>query len=602
MTRGAALLRLVALVAAVWGGLGASLGLAAPAHGISMQGQPELPPDFVSLPYAWPDAPKGGTLVSGEIGGFDSLNPFILKGRAPAALQTLVFETLMARNWDEPFSLYGLLAESIDTDDARSWVEFVLRPEARFSDGSPVTVEDVMWSMQTLAEKGLPRYRVAWDRVARMTQTGPRSVRFDFTAPDRELPLLIGLRPILRKADWEGQDFAASTLRVPIGSGPYVVGAFEPGRSIDLVRNPDWWGRDLPINRGLQNFDRIRTEYFVDSGVLFQSFTAGELSFYRELNPSRWARDYGFPLVTSGAIVKEEIPHGRPSGMEGFVFNTRRPLFADWRVRDALLHAFDFEFVNRAVTQGQQPRRTSYFSNSELAMGAGPADPGVRALLEPYRDSLVPGALEAYALPSSDGSPRNRANLLKALKLLEAAGWKAESGRMVGPDGQPFRFEILLQSGQSEVPAMIFADALRQIGIEAHITVVDQAQYNERRTGYEFDMIVNAWNMSLSPGNEQALYWGRSGVTTPGSRNYAGIDSPAVEAMIGKILEATDRAAFVTAVRALDRVLTTGRYVIPFAFADRAMIAHKANLKHPDVVPVYGDWISWLPEVWWQQD
>lgn len=602
MTRGAALPRLIATVTALWVGLGVSWAVAAPAHGISMQGEPALPPDFVSLPYAWPDAPKGGTLVSGEIGGFDSLNPFILKGRAPAALQTLVFETLMARNWDEPFSLYGLLAESIDTDDARSWVEFVLRPEARFSDGSPVTVEDVMWSMQTLGEKGLPRYRVAWDKVARMTQTGPRSVRFDFSAPDRELPLLIGLRPILKKADWEGRDFAASTLRVPVGSGPYVVGAFEPGRSIDLTRNPDWWGRDLPINRGLQNFDRIRTEYYVDAGVLFQSFTAGELSFYREINPSRWARDYGFPLVTSGAIVKEEIPHGRPSGMEGFVFNTRRPLFADWRVRDALLHAFDFDFVNRAVTQGQQPRRTSYFSNSELAMGSGPADPAERALLEPYRDSLVPDALEAYALPVSDGSPRNRANLLKALKLLEEAGWTAEDGRMVGPDGQPFVFEILLQSGQSEVPAMIFADALRQIGVDARITVVDQAQYNERRTGYDFDMIVNAWNMSLSPGNEQELYWGRSGVTTPGSRNYAGIDSPAVEAMVAKMLEATDRAAFVTAVRALDRALTTGRYVIPFAFADRAMIAHKANLKHPDVIPVYGDWINWLPEVWWQQD
>lgn len=601
MTRGSALPRLIAAVTALWVGLGASCVWAAPAHGISMQGQPALPPDFVSLPYAWPEAPKGGTLVSGEIGGFDSLNPFILKGRAPAPLQTLVFETLMARNWDEPFSLYGLLAESIDTDEARSWVEFVLRPEARFSDGTPVTVEDVIWSMQTLAEKGLPRYRIAWEKVSKVTQTGPRSVRFDFSVPDRELPLLIGLRPILKKADWEGRDFAASTLQAPIGSGPYVVGAFEPGRSINLERNPDWWGRDLPVNRGLHNFDRIRTEYFVDAGVLFQAFTAGELSFFRELSPSRWMRDYSFPLVTSGAIVKEEVPHGRPSGMEGFVFNTRRPLFADWRVRDALLHAFDFEFVNRTVTQGQQPRRMSYFANSELAMGPDAADPAVRALLEPYQDSLVPGALEAYALPVSDGSPRNRANLRKAMKLLEAAGWQARDGRMVGPDGAPFRFEILLQNGQSEIPASIFADALRQIGIEARITVVDQAQYNQRRNDYDFDMIVNAWNMSLSPGNEQELYWGRSGVTEPGSRNYAGIDSPAVEAMIDKMLIATDRMSFVTAVRALDRVLTTGRYVIPFAFADRALIAHKANLKHPDVVPVYGDWIAWLPEVWWQQ-
>jgi len=328
------------------------LAAAEPRGGIAMYGDPALPPDFVSLPYADPDAHKGGTIVFGELGGFDSLNPYILKGQAPAAIQTHVFETLMARNWDEPFGLYGLLAETIDTGPNREWVEFTLRPEARFSDGSPVTVEDVIWSMQTLSEKGLPRYRNAWQKVAGVEQTGVRSVRFAFSEPDAELPLIIGLRPILKKADWDGVDFAASSLRVPVGSGPYTIGAFEPGRTITFVRDPDYWGRELPINRGVNNFDTVRYEYFVDAGVLFQAFTGGALSVYRELNPNRWKSEYDFPAVTSGKVVKAEIPHGRPSGMEGFVFNTRRPIFADWRVRDALVHAFNYEFVNQTLNAG----------------------------------------------------------------------------------------------------------------------------------------------------------------------------------------------------------------------------------------------------------
>lgn len=566
-----------------------------------MYGDPALPPDFVALPYADPQAPKGGTVVFGEMGGFDSLNPYILKGRAPAAVQTLVFEPLMARNWDEPFGLYGLLAESIDTGPDREWVEFTLRPEARFSDGSPVTVEDVIWSMQTLATDGLPRYRNAWEKVAKVTQTGERSVRFDFAAPDAELPLIIGLRPILKKADWDGRDFAASSLRVPVGSGPYTVGAFEPGRYVSFQRDPDYWGRDLPINRGVNNFDTVRTEFYVDSGALFQAFTGGALSVFRETSPTRWASEYEFPAVRSGAVVKEEIPHGRPSGMEGFVFNTRRPIFQDWRVRDALLHAFNFEFVNQTLNGGAFPRRASYFANSPLGMGSSPADDRVRALLAPYADTLVPGALDAYALPVSDGSPRNRANMRAARAQLEVAGWTVTDGVLRDAAGQPFTFEILLQQGQYEALTNIFVDALRQLGIEARVTLVDAAQMTARKADYDFDMVVNTWNMSLSPGNEQTLYWGSDGVSRPGTRNYMGVASPAAEAMIAEMLETRDPAEFQAAVQALDRVLTTGRYVIPFWFADVSLIAHKADLRHPDTLPVYGDWIGWLPEVWWQQ-
>ena len=581
--------------------LGMNLAAAEPTHGIAMYGDPSLPPDFVSLPYANPDAPKGGTIVFGETGGFDSLNPYILKGRAPWGIQSHVFETLMARNWDEPFSLYGLLAESIETGPEREWVAFTLRPEAKFSDGSPVTVEDVIWSMETLAEEGQPRYRNAWEKVRSIDQTGERSFRLDFSEPDSELPLIIGLRPILKKADWEGVDFAQSSLRVPTGSGPYTIGAFEPGRYIRFERNPEYWGRDLPINRGLNNFDTIRYDYFVDSGVLFQAFTAGALSVYRESSPARWASEFGFPAVTSGAVVKAEIPHGRPSGMEGFVFNLRRPIFQDWRVRDALLHAFNFEFVNQTLNGGAFPRRASYFANSALAMGEGPAEGRVRELLEPFADSLLPDALEAYALPASDGSPRNRSNMRRAAQLLAEAGWTVQDGVLRDASGAPFAFDILLMNGQDEAVTNVFVDALRQLGIQVGVQLVDQAQYNERRNDYDYDMIINTWNMSLSPGNEQMLYWGSAGVTEPGTRNYMGVASPAAEAMIAHMLETRDEAEFVASVRALDRVLTTGRYVIPFGFPDVSYVAYKADLRHPETLPVYGDWIGWLPEVWWQE-
>jgi peptide/nickel transport system substrate-binding protein len=573
-----------------------------PRHGIAMYGEPALPPDFVALPYADPAAPTGGTIVFGEQGGFDSLNPYILAGRAPWGVQVHVFETLMGRNWGEPFGLYGLLAESVATGPEREWVEFTLREEAAFSDGSPVTVEDVVWSMETLATEGLPRYRNVWDKVERWERTGERSVRFHFSEPDRELALLMGLRPILSKADWEGRRFAASSLRPPVGSGPYVIGAFEPGRFITFERDPTYWGRDLPYNRGLHNFDRIRYEYFVDAGVLFQAFTAGELSAYREGNPRRWLRDYNFPGVASGEIVQSEIPHGRPSGMEGFVFNTRRALFADWRVRDALIHAFNFEFVNATLNDGMFPRRESYFANSILGMGDGPAEPEVRALLEPFADELAPDAFEAYALPVSDGSDRNRANLRRAAARLAEAGWTVEQGRLRDAEGRPFHFEILLAQGQNEAVANLWADSLRQLGIVADVRIVDSAQMNERRAEYDYDVIVYNWAMTLSLGNEQRLYWGSHGVETPGTRNYMGVGLAAVDAMIERLVSAETEEEMVFAARALDRALTTGRYVVPFWFQDRSLLAHRAEFRHPEALPVYGDWIGWLPEVWWRED
>jgi len=579
--------------------------LAQPAHGIAMYGEPALPPDFVSLPYANPDAPKGGRIIFGESGGFDSLNPFILKGNAPAGVSALTVETLLGRSYDEPFTLYGLLAESVETDAARSFVAFTLREEARFADGSPVTPEDVLWSFETLGTQGSPRYAAAWAKIAKAEKTGPRTVRFTFNTEDRELPLILGLRPILKKAQWDGKDFTVSSLEAIIGSGPYVIGPFEPGRFISYLRNPDWWGADLPFNRGLHNFDEVRYEYFGDGGVVFEAFKAGDITSYREANPAAWAGNYGFPAVQSGQVVLSEIPHQRPSGIEGFVFNTRREIFADWRVREALIQAFNFEFINRTLTGGVQPRITSYFSNSVLGMTPGaPAQGRERALLAPFADSLLPGALDGYALPVSDGSEANRTGIREATRLLQEAGWTVTDGVLTNAAGTPFAFDILLVQGQDDMLSIanIYVEALRRLGIAVTVTTVDSAQYKERTNRYDFDMTHYIRSLSLSPGNEQMLYWGAAGVTEPGTRNWMGMNSPAAEAMIKALLTATDPQEFTAATRALDRVLTSGRYVVPIWYSEVSRIAHARQLQYPDRLPIYGDWLGFQPDVWWYQD
>ncbi|MBN2907235.1 MAG: ABC transporter substrate-binding protein [Rhodobacteraceae bacterium] len=573
-------------------------------HGIAMYGDPALPPDFVALPYVNPDAPQGGRIVLGEAGGFDSLNPFILKGNAPWGLRAQGYESLMGRSWDEPFTLYGLLAESVETGPDRDWVAFTLRPGARFSDGTPVTVADVVWSVETLGTKGHPRYHGAWAKIARTEITGPRTVRFTFNTPDRELPLILGLRPVLQKAQWEGRDFAASGLEAPIGTGPYVIDGYEPGRYLSLRRDPDYWGRDLPFNRGQHNFDEIRYEFFGDGDVVFEAFRGGTTDVYREGNAAKWDSAYDFPAVRSGEIVKAEIPHQRPSGIAGLVMNTRRPAFADWRVRDAMLLAFNFEFINATLTGASQPRITSYFSNSVLGMRPGPAEGQVRALLTPFADSLLPGALEGYALPTSDGRPSNRKNLRAAFARLEEAGWRvADDGVLRDAEGRAFRFEIVLRQGATETQQIVdmFLSGLDRLGITAQVTLMDSAQYTQRTDAYDFDMAFYTRALSLSPGNEQRLYWGAEGVTKPGTGNWMGMNSPAAEAMIDTLLRADSRETFVAATRALDRVLTTGRYVIPIWYSPNARIAHRAWLRYPDTIPIYGDWIGFLPDIWWSE-
>ncbi len=594
--------------AALWGvslWLCAGLSHAEPRHGIAMYGDPALPQDFVSLPYANPDAPKGGTLVLGESGGFDSLNPFIVKGQAPGQLSALTVETLMGRSVDEPFSLYGLLAESIDTDDARTYVEFTLREEAKFSDGSPVTVEDVLWSYETLGTLGSPRYHGAWKKVAEAKATGPRSVRFTFNTEDRELALILGMRPILQKAQWQGRVFDESSLEAPIGSGPYVVETAVPGQSITYKRNPDWWGKDLPFNRGLHNFDAITVDYYGGNAVVFEAFRAGENSLWIETNPAKWQTNFDFPAVAEGKVKLAEIPHKRPSGIEGFAMNTRRPQFADWRVREALTLAFNFELVNGSLNGGALPRIQSYYGNSPLSgQVTQPATGRVLDLLTPFAADLAPGTIEGYSLPQSDGSEANRDNLRKAVALLEEAGWKVENGALIDAAGAPFAFEILLQNGSDDMiaTASIYVEALKRLGIDARVSTVDAALYKQRVTDFEFDMTHFVRSLSLSPGNEQSLYWGAAQAAQPGSRNLAGITSPAVDAMIAGMLQTKDPAEYAANVQALDRILTAGRYVVPLWYADKARLAHDARVHYPATLPLYGLYPGFYTETFWIQE
>ncbi|WP_119840236.1 extracellular solute-binding protein [Pseudooceanicola algae] len=570
-----------------------------------MYGDPALPPDFVSLPYADPDAPKGGTLVDGNTGGFDSLNPFIQKGTPPWQLRFLTHESLLIRNYDEPFALYGLLAESVETDPDRKWVEFTLRPEARFSDGSPVTVEDVIWSYETLGTIGNPRYLGLWQQIDSIAQTGPRSLRITFNADNRELALIAGLRPILKKAQWEGKDFSDSGLtEVPIGSAPYVVDSFTAGRNVVLKRDPDYWGNDLPVRRGTNNADTYRIEFYGDQNVLFEAFKAGELSYLREFNAENWARDYDFPAVARGDIVKTEIPSQRPSGMTGFVMNTRQPPFDDMRVRDALLSAFNFEYINETITGGRQPRISSYFSGSQLAMQPGPAEGRVAEMLAPFADSLPPEAMTGYALPAGDGSARNRRNVGHAADLLAEAGWTVQDNVLKNVQGQPFTFEILLSQGNRQDQSIIdiYLNALARLGITPVVTAVDNAQYELRVADFDFGMTSFRRQLSLSPGNEQKLYWGSAQADQPGSRNLMGLKSPAADAMIDTMLQARSSEDFIAATRALDRILTSGRYVIPLFSYDVGRIAHVRDLTWSGKVPIYGDGVYFMPETWWFDD
>ncbi|HUF55928.1 MAG TPA: extracellular solute-binding protein [Thermohalobaculum sp.] len=589
----AALVRAVVVLAST---LLAATASAQPTHGLAMHGEPVLDKDFKHLPYANPEAPKGGTAVFGETGSFDSLNPYVLKGRAPWGVREHVVESLMARSWDEPFALYGLLAESVEVPEDRSWVEFTLNPDARFSDGSPVTVEDVIWSLETLGTQGHPRYRNSWGAVESVEAVGERGARISFNEPNRELPMIFGLRPVLKRAQFEGRDFADATDVEIIGSGPYTIGDYESGRFIEFERDPDHWGADLGVSAGLNNFDTIRYEYFRNADALWEAVKSGGISIFNEYDPVRWAEGYTFPAAVQGEIVKGEIEHGRPTGMYGFVFNTRRAPFEDRRVREALALTLDWEWVNERLFRNQYARIQSYFDNSPLAWEGepGPAEAEILAA------SDLPGdaAMEGWRPPESEGTGRDRRNLRRAMELLNEAGWQVEDGVLVNGDGKPFAFEILVGSTEEETLASLWAEGLSRLGIRATVRRVDDAQYVERRRSYDYDVTVNRWFLSLSPGTEQRLYFGSTGREEPGSRNYMGVDDPAVDTAIDALLAAETREGFEAAAKALDRVLSAGIYVIPLGVLPTDRVAWKKGFAKPEQDALYG----WRPEVWWKEE
>ncbi len=572
-------------------------------HALAMHGAPRYPADFPHFDYVDPEAPKGGELRLAQApGSFDSFNPFIIKGSPAAGIssgldQSYVYDSLMVHSADEPFTMYGLLAETIETPDDRSWVAFTLREGARFADGAPVTVEDVIWTFQTLVEKGQPLYRFYFANVAKVEKAGPRKVLFTFQpGENRELPLILGQLPVLPKHWWAERDFEKTSLEPPLGSGPYRVGRFETGRFLRFERRPDYWGKDLPVNRGRWNFDRIHLRYYRDADVAVEAFKGGEFSFRRENNSKTWATQYDIPEVRDGRIVKELLPHERPSGMQGFVFNLRRPLFQDRRVRRALAYAFDFEWSNATLFYGQYSRSRSYFENSELA-ATGLPSPEERALLEPYRGRVPEEVFgQAYAPPKTDGSGNNRAQLKQAVEQLREAGWRVVDGVMTHSEsGQKLDFEILLVSPEYERIVLPFAKNLERIGVRANVRTVDTSQYRRRRDSFDFDVMIGLWGQSNSPGNEQREYWSSEAAGRQGSRNYAGIRDPVVDELIEQVIAASDRKELITRVRALDRVLQWGHYVIPNWHIASDRILYWSWLQRPERTPAAGFQL----EAWW---
>ena len=577
-----------------------------PRPGIAMLGQPELPVDFDHLPYANPDAPKGGRLTIGAQGTFDSLNPFNIKaGSTAQGLAGNVFQTLMMRNLDEPFTLYGLIAKSIETTPDRSRVTLRLNPLARFSDGSPITSDDVRFTFELLKAKGRPQFRGAYGQVKALLTPDAHTVVYDLTGVgDRELPLILVLMPVLSKAHTDVEHFNDATLTPPVASGPYVVEKVEPGQRLTLRRDPNYWGKDLPVSRGLYNFDEIRVEYYRDANAMHEAFKAGLLDYREETNPTRWTNGYDFPAIHDGRVTKASLPLGGPKGMQGFAFNTRRAIFADPRVREALGYMFDFEWINANLFGGLYRRTRSFFDESDLGSTGKPADARERALLARWpgaaRDDILEGR---WAPPKSDGSGRDRDMARHAITLLAEAGYAVRDGVMTNKStGQPLDFEIMVVDRGQERLAENFAASLERIGVKARVRLVDEVQYQRRRQKFDFDMMPGLWLASASPGNEQRTRWGSASATQEASFNLAGAHSPAIDGLIDAMLAATTPEDFKAAARALDRVLLSGFYIVPLFHAPDQWFAYSSKLAFPKTTarfatPLFGSTL----DTWWRK-
>lgn len=575
---------------------------AEPSHAIAMHGEPALSPDYQHFPYVNPDAPKGGRVDYAVKGSFDSLNPFIVQGDATRGLfdQTYgynVYEALLARSRDEAFTLYPLIAETVETDDERTFVEFTLDSDARFSDGEPITVDDVIFSMQLHLEKSRPLYRRWLQAVDRTEKVGEHGVRFVFNdKADRETPLLLALLPILPKHVVDAAAFDKSTLTPIVGSGPYTIETVKPGELVVLKRNPDYWAKDHPSKRGFDNYDEIRINYFRDNNAMFEAFKKGLVSSWIEGDPGRWANGFDFPAANDGSVVKQTFESGLPSGMLGFVFNTRKNRFKDVALRRALGALFDFDWANKNLFFGAYRRTKSFFDGSELSSFANPADDAEKALLSKFPEAVWPEVMDgSWQPPSSDGSGRDRRFLKNGFDQLRAAGYRLRDRKMIGPDGKQLAFEILLNGKSGEALASSYQRTLEKIGIDVNIRVVEAAQYQQRLQTYDFDMIMQFYYSSLSPGAEQIGRWGSDSAGADGTYNFAGVTNEAVDAMIDALVNARDRKDFISAVRAYDRVLLSGAYVVPLYHRGQSWVAWWSNIAHPDKTPVYGPQY----QTWW---
>jgi len=575
-----------------------------PQPSIAMHGTAKYGPDFKHLDYVNPDAPKGGTLRLFSEGTFDSLNPFIIKGVPAAGLAFLgtnyIYESLMDQSEDEPFTMYGLLAETIEVPKDRSWTAFNLRPEAKWADGKPVTADDVVWTFNTMMEKGTPFFKAYYADVKSVEATSERRVKFTFEHNENaELPLVISQLSILPKHFWtaEGRDIGKTSLDKPLGSGPYKIGAVTPGRSIAYVRSENWWGKDLPINKGRYNFDTISYDYYKDSNVALEAFFAGEYDVRQENIAKQWATSYNAPQVKDGRIIKAEIENKRPQGMQAFIYNTRKPVFADRSVRKALAYAFDFEWSNKQFAYSSYKRSRSYFSNSDLEAKGLPTGKELE-ILEAFRGKIPAEIFTTeYKPPATDGSGNNRMNLRKAGEILEAAGYKlGKDGIRVNEKGQRLEFEILDSSQMFERWVLPFTQNLKKIGVQATYRVIDPTQYQNRMNQFDFDMAMLAIAQSDSPGNEQMDFWGSSKADIPGSRNYIGVKDPVVDALVDRIIKAQSREDLLAATHALDRVLQFGYYTIPHWHMNAWRIAWWKKLGKPEKLSPLSPGIA---DTWW---
>lgn len=576
-------------------------GNATAAPALALGYEPKYPPGFAHFDYVNPQAPKGGRLTLAADGSFDSLNPFLLKGLPAEGLGELVFESLLQKSLDEPFSMYGLLAEDVELAEDGLSVTFRLRPEARFSDGSPVTPEDVKFSFETLrSEQAHPQYRFYWADIDACQVLGARTVRFTFKRRNPELHLIVGEIPIFSRA-WVGeQPFDEVVTAKPIASGPYVVDDYKPGKTITYRRNPDYWAQGLNVRRGMFNWDEVVFKYYKDRTVSLEAFKAGEFEFFYENNSKRWARDYTGPRFESGEIIKTELPHSNNAGMQGFIINTRRPLFRDVRVRRALTLAMDFHWSNRNLFYGQYQRCDSYFSNSPLAARGLPTGDEL-ALLEPFRDQLPEEVFtREWKPPTSPDAMALRENLIEAKRLLEDAGWHYRDGALRNAAGEPFRFEIMLAARGFERIMAPYVYNLSKLGIQATYRTIDISLYQRRADTFDFDMMVVNYAQSQSPGNELMNTFHSSAAEREGSRNYMGVQDPVVDALIEKIIFAPDREHLVTAARALDRVLLWGEYLVPNWYIGSHRIAYWDRFGHPETLPLYYDVTSWMLRSWWK--